>query len=72
LKALSAPFPNVDFIPTGGISAANLAEYLNFPKVLACGGRWMVKSELIHDGKFAEINRLTAEAVAIKRQARPE
>jgi 2-dehydro-3-deoxyphosphogluconate aldolase/(4S)-4-hydroxy-2-oxoglutarate aldolase len=72
LKALSAPFPNVEFIPTGGISAANLAEYLNFPKVLACGGSWMVKSELINEGKFAEIKRLTTEAMAIKRQARPE
>jgi len=68
LKALSAPFPNVEFIPTGGITAANLEEYLSFKKVLACGGSWMVKNELINDGNFAEITRLTEEAVSIKRK----
>jgi len=72
LKALSAPFPNIEFIPTGGITAANLEEYLGFKKVLACGGSWMVKNELINDGNFAEIKRLTEEAVAIKRKARVE
>ncbi len=72
LKALSAPFPSVEFIPTGGITAANLEEYLGFKKVLACGGSWMVKNELINDGNFAEIKRLTEEAVAIKRKARAE
>jgi 2-dehydro-3-deoxyphosphogluconate aldolase/(4S)-4-hydroxy-2-oxoglutarate aldolase len=72
LKALSAPFPNIEFIPTGGISAANLEEYLGFSKVLACGGSWMVKNELIAAGNFAEIKRLTEEAVAIKRRARAE
>ncbi|MDZ7292458.1 MAG: bifunctional 4-hydroxy-2-oxoglutarate aldolase/2-dehydro-3-deoxy-phosphogluconate aldolase [candidate division KSB1 bacterium] len=72
LKALSAPFPNVEFIPTGGISAANLEEYLSFKKVLACGGSWMVKSELLNSGNFAEITRLAEEAVAIKRKVRPE
>ena len=72
LKALSAPFPNVEFIPTGGVTAANLEEYLSFKKVLACGGSWMVKNELINDGNFAEITRLTAEAIALKRKARGE
>jgi len=72
LKALSAPFPQVEFIPTGGITAANLEEYLSFKKVLACGGSWMVKNELINDGNFAEITRLTAEAMALKRKARAE
>jgi 2-dehydro-3-deoxyphosphogluconate aldolase / (4S)-4-hydroxy-2-oxoglutarate aldolase len=65
LKALSAPFGAVKFIPTGGISAANLAEYILFPKVLACGGSWMVKDELIKQGQFAEITRLTREAIDI-------
>jgi 2-dehydro-3-deoxyphosphogluconate aldolase/(4S)-4-hydroxy-2-oxoglutarate aldolase len=72
LKALSAPFPNVEFIPTGGISAANLEEYLSFSKVLACAGSWMVKSELIAAGNFTEIMRLAEEAVAIRRRARAE
>jgi 2-dehydro-3-deoxyphosphogluconate aldolase/(4S)-4-hydroxy-2-oxoglutarate aldolase len=72
LKALSAPFPNVEFIPTGGINAANLEEYLSFSKVLACAGSWMVKSELIAAGNFAEITRLAEEAVAVRRRARSE
>lgn len=63
LKAISAPFGHVRFIPTGGINAANLNEYLAFGKVIACGGSWMVKDELISSGNFAEITRLTREAV---------
>lgn len=63
LKAMSAPYANVKFIPTGGITAANLAEYILFPKVFACGGTWMVKDELIKTGQFAEITRLTSEAI---------
>lgn len=65
LKTLSAPFGAVKFMPTGGISTANLAEYILFPKVLACGGSWMVKDELIKQGQFSEITRLTREAIAV-------
>jgi 2-dehydro-3-deoxyphosphogluconate aldolase / (4S)-4-hydroxy-2-oxoglutarate aldolase len=63
LKAVSAPYGMMKFIPTGGINASNLVEYLKFNKVLACGGSWMVKDELIRKGDFAEITRLTREAV---------
>lgn len=63
LKAIGAPYGMVRFIPTGGISAVNLAEYLSFNKVLACGGSWMVKDELIRKGNFDEITRLSREAV---------
>jgi 2-dehydro-3-deoxyphosphogluconate aldolase/(4S)-4-hydroxy-2-oxoglutarate aldolase len=63
LKAMSAPYGMMKFIPTGGIDAKNLNDYLAFPKVLACGGSWMVKDELIKSGNFAEITRLTREAV---------
>lgn len=63
LKAMSAPYGMMKFIPTGGISAKNLNDYLAFPKVLACGGSWMVKDEYIKNGNFAEITRLTKEAV---------
>lgn len=63
LKAISAPYSMVRFIPTGGINADNLVEYLSFSKVLACGGSWMVKDELIRKGNFDEITRLTREAV---------
>jgi len=63
LKALSAPFGMMKFIPTGGITAQNLGEFIQFPKVLACGGTWMVKDELIKGGRFDEITKLTREAL---------
>jgi 2-dehydro-3-deoxyphosphogluconate aldolase/(4S)-4-hydroxy-2-oxoglutarate aldolase len=63
LKAMSAPYSMIRFIPTGGIDAKNVVDYINFNKVLACGGSWMVKDELIKKGDFAEITRLTREAV---------
>lgn len=65
IKALSAPFPSIRFMPTGGISAANLLEYLAFPKIIACGGSWMVKDTYINEGRFDEIQKLTAEAVSL-------
>ena len=65
LKALAAPFGMMRFIPTGGITAANLASYLRHPAVLAAGGSWMAAPSLIDAGEFDEIARLTAEAVAI-------
>jgi 2-dehydro-3-deoxyphosphogluconate aldolase / (4S)-4-hydroxy-2-oxoglutarate aldolase len=64
LKALSGPYPQMSFFPTGGIDSANLAAYLALPNVLACGGSWMVKEDLIRAGHFDEITRLTREAVA--------
>ncbi len=63
IKAMSAPYSNVKFMPTGGIGPNNLMDYLSFPKVLACGGSWMVKEELINEGRFDEITRLAKEAV---------
>jgi len=63
LKAMSAPYGMMRFVPTGGISAENLNSYLSFDKVLACGGSWMVKDELIKKGNFEEITRITKEAV---------
>lgn len=65
LKAMSAPYGMMRFIPTGGINASNLPGYLAFPKVLACGGSWMVKKDLIAAGRFDEIEGLTREAVEI-------
>jgi len=65
LKAVSAPYPNLRFIPTGGIGPENLAEYLAFPKVLACGGSWMAPKALIDAEKFDEITRLCKEAVGV-------
>ena len=65
LKAISAPYGNVRFMPTGGISAKNVCEYLAFPKVIACGGSWMVKPDLYANGDFSEVERLVKEAVAL-------
>jgi 2-dehydro-3-deoxyphosphogluconate aldolase/(4S)-4-hydroxy-2-oxoglutarate aldolase len=65
LKAIAAPYEGIQFIPTGGINTANLVSYLTLKNVIACGGSWMVKGELISAGKFEEITRLTAEAVRV-------
>lgn len=63
IKAMAAPYGNVTFMPTGGISAENLAQYLSFPKIIACGGSWMVPSDKIAAGDFAGIEKLVREAV---------
>ena len=72
LKALHAPYQEVQFIPTGGIKAHNLAEYLALPNVVACGGSWMATGSMISEGKFDEITRLSREARAIVQRARGE
>lgn len=65
LKAVSAPYGRVKYIPTGGIDSKNLADYLAFNKVLVCGGSWMVKDELLNQGRFDEITRLCRETLQI-------
>lgn len=70
IKALAAPYGGLKFMPTGGIHAGNLAAYLSNKAVLACGGSWMVRGELIRAGKFQEITRLAAEAAALVKQSR--
>lgn len=65
IKALNGPFPALKFMPTGGINAANIREYLAYRNVIACGGSWMVKKDLINVGRFDEITRLAAEARAL-------
>ncbi len=62
IKALQGPYGDIRFIPTGGINISNLNDYLSLPSVVACGGSWMVKSDLINEGKFDDIKRLTVEA----------
>jgi len=64
LKSMSAPYSGIKFIPTGGINLNNLCSYLSNNKVHACGGSWMVKPELISSANFAEISRLTREAIS--------
>ncbi len=68
LKSMSAPYSGVKFMPTGGINANNILAYLRFNKVLACGGSWMVKDELIAAQKFDKITELVAEAVKLVAQ----
>ena len=69
LKAVSAPYTMMKFIPTGGIGPLNLLDYLNHPKVPACGGSWMVKSDLIASHAFDKITSLTREAMALAQKA---
>ncbi len=72
LKALAGPFGGVKFIPTGGISSQNLADYLSLPLVHAAGGSWMVKKQLITAGEFERITELTREAVTVVQQIRQQ
>ena len=65
IKALAAPYTGIKFMPTGGVSAKNLESYLSFDKIVACGGSWMVKGELVKEGKFDEITELVKEAVQL-------
>ena len=64
LKAISAPYGALEFMPTGGISIQNVGAYLAFPKVVACGGSWMAPSEWIAAGEFARIAEEVRKAVA--------
>ena len=58
------------FMPTGGISAKNLNEFLSCDKIIACGGSWMVKGDLIKAGDFEKIKEMTKEAVALVKEIR--
>lgn len=70
LKAMAAPYTTMKFMPTGGISAKNLSEYLSFKKIIACGGSWMVKADLVDAGDYERIIELTKEAVELVKAAR--
>jgi len=68
LKAFSSVFRDMRFMPTGGVSAANLAEFLAIPSVLACGGSWLTPQAAVKDGDFTAITKLAREAVSIAQQ----
>jgi 2-dehydro-3-deoxyphosphogluconate aldolase / (4S)-4-hydroxy-2-oxoglutarate aldolase len=70
LKAICAPYKDVRFIPTGGIETKNIGDYLAIPNVVACGGSWMVKADLMSENRFDEIQKLSAEAVKFVREIR--
>ena len=63
IKAVAAPYGGMLFMPTGGVSEKNLNDYLAFDKIIACGGSWMAKEDLINAGKFDEIEAMTRSAV---------
>jgi len=64
LRALAGPFPMVRFIPTGGVTAGNMAEYLGLSCVLAVGGSWVVAPDLLASGNYAEVTRRASGAVS--------
>ena len=70
IKAMAAPYSMVKFMPTGGISTKNLADYLSCDKILCCGGSWMVKEDLIRSGSFDKITDMTREATALAKSIR--
>lgn len=72
LKAVSAPYPGVEFMPSGGISLENIGTYLAFSKVVSCGGSWLAPPELIAAGDFDRITSETKRAVAVIRQQNGE
>lgn len=70
IKAMAAPYTNVKFMPTGGISEGNLASYLECNKIVCCGGSWMVKSDMVESGDFKTISEKAKRAVEIVKAVR--
>jgi len=70
IKALAGPYVDVSFMPTGGINAGNVKDYLAYNRILACGGSWMVKGDLIKVGDFQRITELVKEAKQLVEEAR--
>ncbi len=70
IRAMSAPYGAVSFMPTGGINVDNVREYLKYNKIIACGGSWIVKSDLLEKNNYEEIAKLSREAADIVKQVR--
>ena len=70
IKSVSDPFPQVRFIPTGGIQLINLPDYLLLEKIHAVGGSWMATQQAIHEARFGEITHLAKEAIEATRRIR--
>ena len=71
LRAIAAPYGGVKFVPTGGVTADNMEQYLAFPAVLAVGGSWMVSKELLSGRWYSEVTKLARDAVACAQRVRP-
>ncbi len=65
IKAMSAPYTSIKFMPTGGINIKNLNTYLSSNKIIACGGSWMVSKELLKSGNYETVTKLTEEALRV-------
>lgn len=65
VRAVSEVFPGVNFMPTGGISMANLADYVVLPQIVACGGSWLVRPDVVREGRFDEIEAFARAARSI-------
>ena len=70
IKALAAPYVDVEFMPTGGINIQNVREYLSYKRIMCVGGTWMVKPQLIQEKRFDEIEKLAREAADIVKEVR--
>ena len=70
IKSIAAPYTQMKFIPTGGINANNMKDYLEYNRILAIGGSWMVKGDLIKNGEFDKVEAMTKEAVAKLKEVR--
>lgn len=70
IKAMAAPYVGMKFMPTGGINQNNVRDYLAYDRIVACGGSWMVKGDLVDAGDFDKIEELTREAVEIVKECR--
>lgn len=68
IKAMAAPYPGINFIPTGGINPSNLQKYLTNEHVIACGGTWMVKSDFLEEKNFKKITEVTKESIQLVRE----
>lgn len=70
IKAICAPFTRHRFMPTGGVSLANVEEYLSCDKIIVCGGTWMVKASMFADGDFSQVQQQAAEAMNMVKKIR--
>jgi 2-dehydro-3-deoxyphosphogluconate aldolase/(4S)-4-hydroxy-2-oxoglutarate aldolase len=70
IKAVAAPYTSLKFMPTGGINLNNVEDYLKYDRILACGGSWMVKGDLVRAGKFDEIEKMTRDAADMVKKIR--
>ena len=70
IKSIAAPYVDMTFMPTGGVSTANVEEYLSSSAIIACGGTWMVKPALFADGDFSKVEQIAREAMDVVKKVR--